>query len=39
VSFIDEYPMPITGKVQKFRLREIGIEELALQGAATIETA
>ncbi|MGH8464359.1 MAG: hypothetical protein ACRER5_09440, partial [Pseudomonas sp.] len=25
----DEFPMTVTGKVQKFRMREISIEELA----------
>lgn len=27
--FVDEYPMTVTGKVQKFRMREISIAELA----------
>ncbi|WP_416467777.1 fatty acid CoA ligase family protein [Pseudomonas sp. LFS044] len=27
--FVDEFPMTVTGKVQKFRMREISIEELA----------
>ncbi|MGH8485174.1 MAG: hypothetical protein ACRESP_12330, partial [Pseudomonas sp.] len=26
---VDEFPMTVTGKVQKFRMREISIEELA----------
>ncbi|HDS1680570.1 TPA: AMP-binding protein [Pseudomonas putida] len=26
--FVDEFPMTVTGKVQKFRMREISIEEL-----------
>ena len=29
--FVDEFPMTVTGKVQKFRMREISVEELAAQ--------
>src|SRR5690606_22504846 len=28
--FVDEFPMTVTGKVQKFRMREISIEELSV---------
>ncbi|WP_444757827.1 AMP-binding protein [Pseudomonas sp. A014] len=28
--FVDEFPMTVTGKVQKFRMREISVEELQL---------
>jgi fatty-acyl-CoA synthase len=38
-KFVDEFPMTVTGKVQKFRMREVAIEELGLQQAAGIETA
>jgi fatty-acyl-CoA synthase len=31
--------MTVTGKVQKFRMREIAIAELGLAGAAAIRTA
>jgi fatty-acyl-CoA synthase len=31
--------MTVTGKVQKFRLREMAIQELELQRAAAIRTA
>ena len=31
--------MTVTGKVQKFRMREVAIEELGLQDAAGIRTA
>jgi len=31
--------MTVTGKVQKFRMREMAIEELGLHKAAGIETA
>jgi fatty-acyl-CoA synthase len=37
--FVDEFPMTVTGKIQKFRMREIAIEELALQSAAGVRTA
>jgi fatty-acyl-CoA synthase len=35
----DEFPMTVTGKVQKFRMREISIAELGLQEAAARRTA
>jgi fatty-acyl-CoA synthase len=30
VRFVDEFPMTVTGKVQKFLMREISIAELGL---------
>ena len=39
VRFIDELPMTVTGKVQKYKLRDRAIEELGLQDAANIATA
>ena len=39
VQCVDEFPMTVTGKVQKFKLRERAIEELGLADAAAIETA
>lgn len=39
VVFLDEYPTTVTGKVQKFKLREMGIEQFELQKDAGIETA
>ena len=30
VRFTDEFPMTVTGKIQKYRLREMAIEELDL---------
>ena len=36
---VEEFPMTVTGKVQKFRMREIAIEELARGRAVGIETA
>ena len=35
----DEFPMTVTGKVQKFKMREASIEELGLQEAAGVVTA
>jgi fatty-acyl-CoA synthase len=39
VRAIDEFPMTVTGKVQKFKLRERAVEELGLSDAAMVETA
>jgi fatty-acyl-CoA synthase len=39
VLFTEEYPTTVTGKVQKFKLREMGIEQLGLQRAAAVKTA
>jgi fatty-acyl-CoA synthase len=36
VKLVDEFPMTVTGKVQKFKMREQAIEELQLE---TVETA
>ena len=36
---VSEFPMTVTGKVQKFKMREVAIEELGLQDAAAIRTA
>jgi fatty-acyl-CoA synthase len=30
VKFVDEYPLTVTGKVKKFRMREMAIQELGL---------
>ena len=38
-KLMDSFPMTVTGKVQKFRMREIAIEELGLQQAARLNTA
>jgi fatty-acyl-CoA synthase len=38
-KFVDAFPMTVTGKIQKFLMRQQSIEELGLQGAATIQTA
>ncbi|HZD64809.1 MAG TPA: AMP-binding protein [Acidimicrobiales bacterium] len=39
VKFVDEFPMTVTGKIQKFKMREAAIEELGLQDVATTQTA
>ena len=39
IRIVDSFPMTVTGKVQKFRIREIEIEERGRQRAAGIETA
>jgi fatty-acyl-CoA synthase len=38
-KFVDEFPMTVTGKIQKFRMREAAVEELGLQAAAGVRTA
>jgi len=38
-KFVDGFPMTVTGKIQKYKMREQAIEELGLQAAASIETA
>jgi len=38
-KFVDGFPMTVTGKIQKFRMREIAVSELGLEQAAAIETA
>ncbi|MEY2469369.1 MAG: hypothetical protein QOF21_2067 [Actinomycetota bacterium] len=38
-KFVTEFPMTVTGKVQKFKMRDIAVEELGLQDAAKIVTA
>jgi fatty-acyl-CoA synthase len=38
-KFVDGFPMTVTGKIQKFKMRETAIEELKLQAAASVVTA
>jgi fatty-acyl-CoA synthase len=33
-KFVDTFPMTVTGKTQKYRMRAVAIEELALKVAA-----
>ena len=39
VQFVTEFPMTVTGKIQKYRIRELEIDRLGLQDAARIVTA
>jgi fatty-acyl-CoA synthase len=39
IKFVTEFPMTVTGKVQKFKMREIAIKELGLEQEAGIKTA
>jgi fatty-acyl-CoA synthase len=39
LRFTDEFPMTVTGKIQKFKMREVSTEELGLQDAAGTPTA
>jgi fatty-acyl-CoA synthase len=38
-KIVDAFPMTVTGKVQKFRMREMAVEELSLAAAAAVKTA
>ena len=38
-KFVDSFPMTVTGKVQKFKMKEVAIEELGLEKAAAMRTA
>ncbi len=39
IRLVDEFPMTVTGKIQKFRIRQAEIELLGLGDASRIETA
>ena len=39
IRFTDEFPMTVTGKVQKFKMREVSTAELGLEAAAGTRTA
>jgi len=39
VCFIDSFPMTASGKIQKYKLREMAVQNLNLEDAASIETA
>ncbi len=39
IKFVDSFPTTVTGKIQKYKIREQAIQELGLQDAAQIETA
>lgn len=39
IKFVDSFPMTVTGKIQKFKMRETSIRELGLEEVTKIETA
>jgi fatty-acyl-CoA synthase len=39
IKFVQDFPMTVTGKVQKFAMRDAMIQELELADVAKIETA
>jgi len=38
-KFVESFPTTVTGKIQKFKIREVAIKELGLEDVANIETA
>jgi fatty-acyl-CoA synthase len=38
-KFVESFPMTVTGKVQKYLMREASVEELGLHAAASVTTA
>jgi len=38
-KFVTEFPMSVTGKIQKFKMQKMAIEELGLEADSKIETA
>ena len=39
VEFVDAFPQTVTGKIQKFKIREQAIQDLGLDDVSRIETA
>ncbi len=39
VKFVDVFPMNAAGKILKYKMREISVDELGLKKAASVETA
>jgi len=39
IKFVESFPMTVTGKIQKFVMREQAIQELGLQDVARVQTA
>ena len=39
VKIVDEFPMTVTGKIRKVEMRTVSVEELGLQGAASVKNA
>jgi fatty-acyl-CoA synthase len=38
-KFVDQFPMTVTGKVQKYIMRQTAVDELGLEAAASVQTA
>jgi len=39
IKFVDEFPITLTGKIQKFKIKEMAVKELGLERAKEIKTA
>jgi fatty-acyl-CoA synthase len=39
VKFVNDFPMTVTGKIQKYKMREVAVEELGLHEALRVATA
>ncbi|HEV8039231.1 MAG TPA: AMP-binding protein [Bryobacteraceae bacterium] len=39
IRFVDVFPMTVTGKIQKFKMREVEIQERGLEAVSRIQTA
>jgi fatty-acyl-CoA synthase len=39
IKFVESFPMTVTGKIQKYKMREMATEELSLHVAAAVQTA
>jgi len=39
IRFVEEFPMTVTGKIQKFKMRDMEIQQRGLEAAARVETA
>jgi fatty-acyl-CoA synthase len=39
IKIVDEFPMTVTGKIRKVEMREVSVEELGLQNAASMKNA
>jgi fatty-acyl-CoA synthase len=39
IKFVDDFPMTVTGKIQKYQMRQQSTQELGLQDAASMKTA
>jgi fatty-acyl-CoA synthase len=39
IKFVDEFPMTVSGKIQKYKMRDESIKELGLEEAAEMKTA